>query len=141
LSVTDVGAGTLQLVSGEGHVADSVYVEVAVPVFVNVNVADWLVLVGLVTLDGVIVTLAPGATEFTFVVAESALSATMALSRTHPVPGGGPCVSYVKPIIAEAPAAIVCVVVPPWAVQVTYAPPQDLTIVNVADVEPVFVTV
>ena len=90
MSVTEVGAGTLQPVSGEGHVTVSAYVEVAVPVFVRVNVADWLVLVALVALDGVIVTLPPGATEFTLVVAESAVAPIEAVRRTHPVPGGGP---------------------------------------------------
>ena len=78
--------------SGAVQVTDSAYVDAAVPEFVTVKLDCCAELAGLVTLDGLIATLPPGATTFAFTVAESAAPLVEATTLIVPVLGGGPCV-------------------------------------------------
>ena len=92
--------------------------------FVTVKADDCAELACFDALDGVIATLPPGATEFTFIVADCGLTpAVDAVTVIVPVPGGGPCVVY------GTVTVYTCPVVNVWtgsvvAVQVTCVPAQ-----------------
>jgi hypothetical protein len=85
-TVTEVGAGTLHAVSAPVQLAESVYVDVALPGLVSVKFDDVAVLAGLLMLDGEMETLPAGATTATLRDPEGVMPGVVAVSVSVPVP-------------------------------------------------------